>query len=261
MTALDDHLALTPAGANAWTLRAPPEQEANTGMFGGWTAAALMKAALSHDEAEGTPVAITVNFVSRIDPGADVKIRAVRLGGGKSLKTWRADILNAAGELCATASVITANRRDSDRFLEGAMPPAPPPDEISGANPPGRFGEAVDMRPVRGFPPFRRQDTTTLAYVRDRSGRAIDWAGLVYFADVTPPRIFLISDGPRPSSTVTMSIYFYATETELSAVGDDFILSEVTGVRAEASICGLAMRLWSRDGALLATSEQLCWFR
>lgn len=261
MTALDDHLILTPAGANEWTIRAHPEREANTGMFGGWTAAVLMKAALSHREAEGTPAALTANFIARIDPGTDVRVRAARLGGGKSLKTWRADILNAAGELCATASILTAGRRDSDRFIEGAAPSAPAPETIPEAHPPGRFGDFVDMRPVAGFPPFGRKDTRTLAYVRDRSARAMDWAGLVCFADVTPPRIFLISDGPRPSSTVTMSVYFYATEAELAAVGDDFVLSEVTGVRAEASICGLAMRLWSRQGALLATSEQLCWFR
>lgn len=58
-----------------------------------------------------------------------------------------------------------------------------------------------------------------------------------------------------------MSVYFYATEAELAAVGADFILSEVAGVRAEGSTSGLTMRLWSRQGALLATSEQLCWFR
>jgi hypothetical protein len=56
-------------------------------------------------------------------------------------------------------------------------------------------------------------------------------------------------------------VYFYASADELAAVGDDFVLSEAVGTRAEASIVGSQLRLWSRRGALLATSEQLCWFK
>jgi acyl-CoA thioesterase len=58
-----------------------------------------------------------------------------------------------------------------------------------------------------------------------------------------------------------MSVYFYASADELAAVGDDFVLSEAVGTRAEQSIAGSQLRLWSRSGALLATSEQLCWFK
>ena len=54
---------------------------------------------------------------------------------------------------------------------------------------------------------------------------------------------------------------FDTPDAEIAAVGDDYILSEVAGVRAEGSTSGLTMRLWSRSGALLATSEQLCWFK
>jgi acyl-CoA thioesterase len=252
---------LTPTGANEWTIRAAPEREANTGMFGGWTAAVLAKAALSHDEAEGTPVSITANFIARVVPGTDVRLRASLLGGGRSLKTWRSEAFDAAGALLATATLVTANRRESDRFLECAMPSAPAPETIDMAHPPGRFGEAIDIRPVIGFPPFGQKNTRTLSWVRDLPADTLDHLGLVYLADVTPPRIFLISEGPRPSSTVTMSVYFYASDAELAEVGTDYILSEVAGVRAEGSTNGLTMRLWSRTGALLATSEQLCWFR
>jgi hypothetical protein len=33
------------------------------------------------------------------------------------------------------------------------------------------------------------------------------------------------------------------------------------GTRAEGSTIGSQLRMWSRSGALLATSEQLCWFK
>lgn len=261
MISFDELVALKPTGRNSWSARAHPACEANTGMFGGWTAAAMLKAALSCEDAEGTPAAFTANFVSRVEPGADIVIRAQKLGGGRSLKSWRAEIMNDAGEFSATASIVTANRRDSDRFLEDAVPAAPAPAAIPLAHPPGNFGTTIDMRPVSGFPPFKCADTRSLAWVRVVSSGALDWTRLVYLADATPPRVFYISDGPRPSSTITMSVYFYATEAELAAVGEDHILSEVAGVRAEGSISGLTMRLWSRHGALLATSEQLCWFR
>jgi acyl-CoA thioesterase len=39
------------------------------------------------------------------------------------------------------------------------------------------------------------------------------------------------------------------------------ILNEATGTRATASTAGQQARLWSADGALLATTEQLCWYR
>lgn len=261
MAEFDDLFALRPAGENAWMVHAPPACEANTGMFGGWTAAAMLKAALAHKEAEGTPAAFTATFVNRIEPGADMTVSVRKLGGGKSLKSWRADIESADGALCATASIVTANRRDSDRFLEGEAPIAPSPESLPMAHPPGRFGATIEMRPARGFPPFGQKDTRTLAYVRVLPGGALDRTRLLYLADATPPRVFLISDGPRPSSTITMSVYFYATDAELTEVGEDYIVSDVAGVRAEGSTSGLTMRLWSRSGALLATSEQLCWFR
>jgi hypothetical protein len=69
------------------------------------------------------------------------------------------------------------------------------------------------------------------------------------------------SKGFRPSSTLTLSAYFYASAAELAAIGGDFILSEAVGTRASQSLVGSQLNMWSRAGALLATSEQLCWFK
>ena len=56
-------------------------------------------------------------------------------------------------------------------------------------------------------------------------------------------------------------MYFHGTAEEIDAVGDDYLLNEATGTRGERSTSGQQARLWSRDGALLATTEQLCWYR
>jgi acyl-CoA thioesterase len=58
-----------------------------------------------------------------------------------------------------------------------------------------------------------------------------------------------------------MSTYFLAAPEELAAVADDYVLSEAEGTRIEHSLVGSRSRLWSRQGSLLATTEQLCWFK
>ena len=58
-----------------------------------------------------------------------------------------------------------------------------------------------------------------------------------------------------------MSVYFHATPAELEAVGGDFILGEAKGRRFESGFFDQHGALWSRDGVLLATTEQLCWFK
>ncbi len=56
------------------------------------------------------------------------------------------------------------------------------------------------------------------------SGRKVDHVQLAYFADQLAPRALFWSDGPRPTATITLSVFFHATDEEINAVGDDYIL-------------------------------------
>lgn len=259
---LNESLALRPSG-DALTAVADPLYEANSGMFGGWTAALLLKAVLEHPDREGSAVAMTVNFVARVNPGEDLLVRRTNLGGSRSLAHWRAELLRVGGgeELLASASIILGQRRTSDRSSGLVMPAVPPPDELPSSNPPGTFGQRTETRGAYGLPPFKRPDLRSQVWVRETSGRAIDEVHLAYLSDAYAPRVFHISDGPRLSSTLTLSIYFLATPEELADVGDDYLLTEADGTRINESLVGSQARLWSRQGSLLATTEQLCWFR
>jgi acyl-CoA thioesterase len=258
----DRSLSLEDAGPGMWRARADPDYEANTGMFGGWTAALLLAAIRADPRAVGSPSALTINYIRRIDAGSALALDVRPLGGGRSLTHWRCDLrIGEQGEIAATASAVFAARRPSDGFTEPAMPAAPPPETLPHFAPPAPFGERTQNRIFHGVPLFDRPDLTSLAWVREMSGRPVDELLLAYLSDVSVPRVFNISSGPRPSSTVTLSTYFVAAPDELAAVGNDFVLSEVTGSRIAESIAPSLTRLWSRDGALLATSEQLCWFR
>lgn len=260
MQTLADSLALHATGEGSWRAFSDPKHEANTGMFGGWTAALLLKSVLSDARVQGEPAAITVSYVNRVAPGRALAVSTHPLGGGRTVTTWRADVRREdSEEMLASASVVLANRRESDDFTEWPMPAAPVPEDLPMIHPPATFGQHLDMRMDKI--PFGQPDSHSVQWIRERTGHPVDHVLLAYLADAYPPRILYRGSAPRPSSTLSMSVYFYASADELAAVGDDFVLSEAVGTRAEQSIAGSQLRLWSRSGALLATSEQLCWFK
>jgi acyl-CoA thioesterase len=262
MTNLDTSLALRVTGEGEFHGFADPTREANTGMFGGWTAALLLKAVLEDSRAEGDASAICVNYISRVVPGSDLILRTQPLGGSRSLTHWRSDLFVAGNEnVAATASVILTRRRESDRFTESAIPTVPLPEALSIVHPPPTFGAIIDMRIASPSDAFNQPTTRSLAWQREMTGRPLDAVQLVYLSDIGWPRVFAISPAPRPSSTITLSVYIHATATELRARGDDYILCDMIGTRIEHSTVGSKANLWSRCGDLLATTEQLCWFR
>lgn len=259
MASLDDALCLAPAGEGEWRGFADPAFEANTGMFGGWTAALLLKSVLSDQRAVGAPISLSVNYVRRIAPGGEVCVRARRCGGSRSVTTWMAEI-SIDDDIMAAATIVLGVRRASDGFTECIMPAAADPKSVPMFHPPDAFGKGKDVRPTLNHPPFNRDNSRSLDWGRMLSGRPLDYLQLALICDAMAPRIFYRSSGPRLSSTLTLSAYFFATPRELAAVGGDYTLTEAFGTRAESSIVGAGVRIWSKQGDLLATSEQLCWF-
>jgi acyl-CoA thioesterase len=262
MGALDDSLALETVGPNLYRGHADPAFLGIGGMFGGWVAALMLKAVLENSSAEGSASALTVNFLNAVPAGVSLILRTKFLGGGRSLAHWRCDLsVDRSDDLAATATMVLAKRRESQVFTEPTMPDAPPPESLPIFHPPGAPVFAHnDMRIVSGSS-FNQNSTHSLVWEREASGRRLDAVQLAYLCDIGAPRVFYVSDGPRPSSTVTLSLYIHATDAELSACGDDFILSDMIGTRIEHSTVGESSKLWSRSGKLIATSEQLCWFR
>ncbi len=255
-------MSLQPIDATSWQANADRNYEANTGMFGGMTAALLLRAVIDCEQCQGEVSALTVHYVKRIAPGSDLRLCAIYIGGGSSVSHWRSELrLADQEEIMAYASVIVTRRRDSDTFSEWQKPDAPSPDTLGTFFPPDTFGERTAVKPVRGFPPVDQPDTQSLAWVREGSGREVDAVQLAYLSDVYPPRIWYASKQPRPSATITLSVYFHSSGAELAAVGDDFVLTEATGTRAVSSTVGSQARIWRADGVLLATTEQLCWFK
>lgn len=261
MSDLAEALTLRP-GDGCWTALADPRYESINSMFGGWTVAVCLLAAVQQADPQHRPSAITTNFIEAIPPTSEVRIRTRRLGGGRSIEHWVTEITPIDEErILAHAVVVMTNRRSTDGHVQAKMPNAPDPNTLEEFHAPGTQGERTLIRPIAGHPPHDSDDTFSLAWVRDLTGRTVDHAQLAFLADQFAPRSFFWSDGPRPSATLTMTVYFHGTDDEIASVGDDYILSEAIASRGESSTCGQHARMWSRSGALLATSEQLSWYR
>ena len=202
-----------------------------------------------------------------IEPGTEMHVTARRVGGGRSVSFWQAEVLSGdREETLATASAVLTARRETDGHVDVPMPPAPDPDSLpprvlGEGGPPASFGERTEMIPISGFPIFGRADTRSTAWVRETSGTRSIICCSRTSPTARPPRSFYWSEGPRPSTTLTLSVYFHATHDELAAVGDDYLLSEAFGTRGANATSEEHLRLWSRQGALLATSQQLAWYR
>ena len=261
MSELEEALTITPSGDHTWTAFADPRREATNGMYGGWTAGVLLRAVLESPDRAGTPSAITVSFLRRVETGTTVTVETRLVGGSRSIHHWTADLRDAEGHALAHALVVCCERRETDGRTEWTMPTAPDPDALEEFHPPSMEGERTLHRPISGYPPFAQRSTQSASWVRETSGRRVDYVQLAYLADNYAPRCFFWSEGPRLSATMTFSVYFHATPDEIDAIGDDYVLNEATATRGHASTVGQQARLWSRQGKLLVTTEQLCSFR
>lgn len=260
MGSIADALALRPDGPDRWLAFADPDHESITAMFGGWTAGVALGSVVRSTTGGATPSALTINFIGAITPDQEVAIDVHRLGGGRSIEHWRADIRPAAlRTVLAWALVVLTNRRDTDGHAQFAMPAVPDPETLEEFHAPGPQGQQTMVRRIAGD--YASGDSSSTHWMRDMSGRALDHVLLAYLADQNAPRSFFWGPGPCPSGTLTMSVYFHATDDEIAAAGSDYVLAETTGTRGHRSTSDQHVRIWSRQGALLATSERLCWYR
>lgn len=263
MGELETALTLARESGGPWRGHADPVYEAANGMYGGLTAALLLKSVVSEENVLGSPSALTVSFVRPIAAGSDILIRTRLLGASRSIQHWSAELsLEGFSDVCAVATVVMTARRESDGFVEPEMPRVPPPEEITQLmSPPYAFGRQSPMRWVPGTTGSTLEKSHSAMWIREISGRRIDAVQLTYLCDNSPPRAFFVPSGMKSSATLIYSVYFVSTADELAEVGDDYTLMDVIGTRAANGTIGSRVNLWSRTGRLLATSEQLCWFR
>src|SRR6185369_5668740 len=105
--------------------RTLPQWRNFIGPFGGLTAAQAITAVLEHPQRLGDPVALTVNFAAALEDGTfEVVAKPARTN--RSTQHWTVAI-EQKGEVVATATVLTAIRRDTWSAKEAEAPQVPRP--------------------------------------------------------------------------------------------------------------------------------------
>ena len=218
----------------------------------------------------GEPVSITVNFAGPVASG-DMRIEAVAVRTNRSTQHWTVSMgqRNAEGEyeICTTATVITAVRRET--FSMDSLDPPAMPDpatceryDTQGAM---EWLHRYDMRVVQGAIPTvwddSGQESISQLWVRDDPPRPLDFPALAALCDVFFPRIWLQRARRVPAGTVGMTVYFHAGSEQLAQQADRHVLAQASAQAFRNGYFDQTAQLWDAEGSLLATSHQIVYYK
>ncbi|AQZ97416.1 acyl-CoA thioesterase [Comamonas kerstersii] len=267
---LDVALRMTPQHDGSMQATAPAAYWNMVGPYGGITAAQMLQAVLAQPNLLGEPVSITVNFAGPVASG-DMRIEAVAVRTNRSTQHWTVSMgqRNAEGEyeICTTATVITAVRRET--FSMDSLDPPAMPDpatceryDTQGAM---EWLHRYDMRVVQGAIPTvwddSGQESISQLWVRDDPPRPLDFPALAALCDVFFPRIWLQRARRVPAGTVGMTVYFHAGSEQLAQQADRHVLAQASAQAFRNGYFDQTAQLWDAEGSLLATSHQIVYYK
>ncbi|WP_421790812.1 acyl-CoA thioesterase [Hyphobacterium sp.] len=231
------------------------------GPFGG-VGAALLAQGMQQSVGEGPElISITADFLTGMteDP---IEVSAICHRVGKSTEFWAASIKQGdAPSPALRATGVFSKRRDTLEWTEGEMPDAPPPQDCERFQPPRTWGERIEIRPALNTDFFNSDSTRNALWVRFAKDRPLDPIGLVCLADTPTPRVFFTAKRFVPLSTVSMSVYLHASAEDYSNVGADYVFIDAYAGRGGGGFYDQHARIWSRSGKLLATTQQMVWYK
>jgi len=256
-------ISLSPLSPGRWsTLAAPEWRNPGGGLWGGY-ALGLCVRALEAEAAAGEVLSMTLTYAAGL-PSGELDVRTRRLRQGASIGFWEVELRpQSVDEIGVHGMITMARRPPTPPFAFATLPQAPRPEDLPTPDHPAgpaHFGaSAFERRTLDGFPPKPSGDSRSLAWVRPRNG-AWDKALLAMVTDNSAPRAMYALDRVM-TTTLSLTVYLHARAEELAELGDDFILIECEGRVGGGGASDERSSYWSRDGRLLATSEQLAWYR
>ncbi len=268
----DDALRLQSVGAddpNTWLGETSAAYWNMVGPFGGTTAATMLQAVLLHPDLLGEPIALTVNYAAAVAAGPfRVTARPVRTN--RSTQHWSIELSQAdstgSTHVTTTATAVTAVRRQTWSASEHPMPAV----SFSESMPAFSFQGAAwtaryDTRVVSGMIPQMwdgsEQASLTQLWVRDLPPRSLDFLSLAAFADAFYPRVWLRRATRVPAGTVSITTYFHAGSAQLTKVGSSHVLAQAKAQAFSNGFFDQSAQLWSASGELLATSNQIVYYK
>lgn len=240
-----------------------------TGPFGGATAATLLRAAMLHPRRIGTPLAVTVNFCAPVAKGPfTITVREMRTN--RSTQHWSMELSQAEAGITATATAVFAERRETWAHQAALMPRVAAPDTLPPLPMRGmmswlqnyefRFVSGMPSRPS-GTPNAEPASAHSQVWVNDKPARPLDFLSLMALSDTFFGRIFMVRGVILPIGTVSMTTYFHVGVDELAANGASPLLGVSDAKAFNKGYSDQISELWTREGRLLATSQQIVYFR
>ncbi|NLU82107.1 thioesterase family protein [Rhodococcus sp. HNM0569] len=261
----DAAVELDYTGDGRFTGHTSPAYNNMVGPFGGATAATLLHAVELHPDRLGAPLSITVNFAGPITDGPfDITARAVRTN--RTNQHWSLE-LTQDGVVATTATAVFGLRRDTWTDTEDERPTTPQPADLERTDFPEfiMWPRNYDMRFVEGDVPgegaSESPSSTSTLWLRDEPARPLDYAALTSMCDAFYPRVFLRKGQYVPAGTVSFTVYFHADDAEIAAQGTDHVLATAHTARFGRGYFDQHAQLWGTDGTLLATSQQIVYFK
>jgi hypothetical protein len=259
-------IPLTSIAAGCWSTVAGPEwSNPGGGLWGGYAIGLCIRVLEAEPDAVGEALSLTLTYPAGL-PAGELDIRTRRLRQGGSVGVWEVELLAAGSDQVSVHAIVTTARRPkTPDFAFAKMPVAPDPESLPTPAAPSEamrhYGaSAFERRTLEGFPPQPSGDSRSLAWVRSRRG-PLDKALLGMITDNSAPRAMYALGPTIMTTTLSLTAYLHATAPEVAEVGDDFILVECEGRVGGGGASDERSSYWRRDGKLLATSEQLAWYR
>jgi len=250
-----------------FTGRTSPAYWNMVGPFGGATAAIVLQSVLQHPDLLGEPVALTVNFAAAIEEGA-FEVLATPVRTNRSTQHWTVSI-SQNGAINTTGTVFTALRRETWGAGDTPMPegvPRPADVERLSIGPQGvAWLSQYEMRPISGKPPTvwdgGGTHSESRVWLRESPERPLDFASLAAMSDMFFPRVWLRRATRVPAGTVSITTYFHADAKSLEQVGTGYLLGRAHAQQFFNGYFDQSAHLWSEAGQLLATSNQIVYYK
>ncbi len=257
-------------GEVVWQGQTHPGYANMVGPYGGVTAAQVLASVMQHPQLLGTPVALTVNYAAALAYG-DFTVRTRPVRTNRSTQHWLVLIsqIDASGQSqeVISGTVMTAARRTTYSSMERAIPDVTDATHWVTRNVknPMEWLNRYDQRVVDGD--FHsawdgsEHDSQSTLWMRDEPARPLDFVGLTGLADVFYPRIWRRRALRVPAGTVSMTVYYHADAEKLAQTGTRHLLGRARMQAAFNGYCDQTAVLWSPDGEVLATTQQLLYFK
>lgn len=262
--ALDQAIALSPAGDDTFIGHTSPAYANMVGLFGGIIAATLLNAVMKHPARLGEPVSQTVHYAAPVADGEfTVTARAMRTN--RSTQHWLVE-LRQDEQVAAYATAVTGLRRDTWSATDASFPAVPPANSIE-PTPPLSFAvwtKRYEMRFVEGGPhdqPGAEYPSRTTVWLRDQPPRALDFPSLASLCDAFFPRIFLRRQRRAPIGAVVLTTFFHVDAGQLRTLGSHHVLGVARGLHYGKGFFDQSAEIWSADSVMLASSHQMVYFK